>query len=127
MMSIAEVTPSKQRTIGTPFPKGVSGNPAGRPRGSRNRLADSFVADLAACWQKNGVQALEKCATETPEVLIKVIASLMPKTIDLNMSLDATSFASKLQQAAALLGHDIDPPRQIRRPLPGQRVIEHSK
>jgi hypothetical protein len=127
-MSIAEVTPSKQRVIGKPWQPGQSGNPAGRKPGARGKLSETFLQDLAACWQKNGVAALEKCATETPEVLIKVIASLLPKSIDLNMTFDASVFASKLAQAAALLNVDLDPPRRLRKVLPGQpRVIEHSE
>ena len=78
------------------------------------------MSDLRDVWQTHGIQALEKCAEEEPGTFVRVIAGLLPKTIDLNLTLDATSFASKLQQAAALLGHDIDPPRRLRKPLPGQ-------
>jgi hypothetical protein len=125
-MSNAEPAAPKHRVIGRPFAKGTSGNPAGRPLGSRNRLADAFVADLAACWERHGVAALEKCATEEPGTLIRTIASLLPKDVRLDVTLDATAFASKLHQAAALLGHDIDPPRRLRKPLPGQpRLIEN--
>lgn len=99
----------------------------GRPRGSRNKLGEAFIEDLRDAWNELGVDALRRCAEQDPSTFCRIVSSLLPKTIDLNMSLDATSFASKLQQAAALLGHDIDPPRQIRRPLPGQRIIEHSE
>lgn len=125
VMSNVEVTAPKQRVIGRPFQPGQSGNRAGRPKGGRNRLAESFVQDLAACWETHGVEALEKCAVEQPDVLIKVIASLLPRTVDLNMSLNVADFASRFTQAVSLLGND--PPRQIRKPLPGQRVIEHGE
>src|SRR4051794_11003665 len=36
-MKPAENSAQKQQIRGTPFPKGVSGNPAGRPRGCRNK------------------------------------------------------------------------------------------
>ena len=32
------------------------GNP-GRPKGSRNKLGEAFIADLYAHWQENGVPA----------------------------------------------------------------------
>jgi hypothetical protein len=31
----------------------------GRQLGSRNKLAESFIADLRDCWEKHGVAALE--------------------------------------------------------------------
>lgn len=123
MMSNAELAAPKQRVIGRPFQPGQSGNPAGRPKGGRNRLAESFVQDLAACWERRGVAALEECPAE---VLIKVIASLLPKTVDLNMSLNVSDFADKFRMACAMLGNE-PAPRQIRKPLPGQRVIEHGE
>lgn len=46
---MAESTGSQQRKAkGRPFPKGVSGNPAGRPRGARNKasvLAQKLMED----------------------------------------------------------------------------------
>lgn len=118
-MRNTDVTAPKQR--GTPFPPGVSGNPAGRPRGSRNRLADAFVTDLRDCWELHGRDALERVARDQPEVLIKVISSLMPKTLDLNLTatVDAASFAERFRTAVELLGHE---PQQ----MPKQKTIEHA-
>ena len=124
-MSNTEITSSVRDAKG----RFLVGNkpPGGRPKGSRNKLAESFVSDLRDCWEAHGVDALEKYAPETPDVLIKVIASLLPKTIDLNMSLDVSAFASRFAQACAMLGNE-PAPRQIRKPLPGQpRVIEHGE
>jgi hypothetical protein len=108
----AVVEQPKRRAIGRPFPKGVSGNPAGRVRGSRNRLSDSFVSDLHACWEKHGIAALERVACQQPDVLVKVIASILPKDISLTVGVDAEQFVRNFRQARALLGND-DPPRLI--------------
>jgi len=101
-----------RRSFGRPFPKGVSGNPAGRKPGSRNKLAEAFVTDLRDCWEKHGVAALERVATEQPEVLLKVIASLMPKDLSLTIGLDPTQFAANFRQAVELLGNE--PTRAVR-------------
>jgi hypothetical protein len=58
------------------------GNP-GRPKGSRNKLGEAFIADLFATWQKRGLSAIERVIDEKPEVYLKVIASLLPKNVNL--------------------------------------------
>ena len=74
---MAENTAGKQR--GKPFKPGQSGNPLGRPKGSRSKLGEDFVSALYADFQSNGVSAIERVRTEKPEHYLKVIASLMPK------------------------------------------------
>jgi hypothetical protein len=44
------------------FKPGQTGNPAGRPKGSRNKLAEDFVADAYQKWQQHGPKALETMA-----------------------------------------------------------------
>jgi hypothetical protein len=58
------------------------GNP-GRPKGSRNKLGEAFIADLFATWQKRGLSAIERVIDEKPEAYLKVIASLLPKNVNL--------------------------------------------
>jgi hypothetical protein len=63
-------------------------------------------------FEKHGVAALERVAVEQPEVLVKVIASLLPRDVNLNIGVDAPEFATKFRQAVALLGNE--PPRAVR-------------
>ena len=128
-MSIAEATAPKQRVVGRPFAPGQSGNPAGRPKGSRNRLADAFIADLAAAWEKHGVQALETCASEEPGTFLKVIAGLMPKDVNLNLEISASEFAGRFASAMALLGNEPDTPlpRKPLREIMRSRAINHER
>jgi hypothetical protein len=41
-------------------------NPAGRPKGSRNKLGEDFVADLYADWQLHGRKVMRPL-TETEQ------------------------------------------------------------
>jgi hypothetical protein len=62
-MSQAEFKiPEKVRNPGwanlRPAPKGVALNPAGRPKGSRNKLAESFIRDVYEKWEDQGPAVL---------------------------------------------------------------------
>jgi hypothetical protein len=72
--------PTEEKHSGLiPFKPGQSGNPAGRPKGSRNKLGEAFVQALADDFDKHGVAAIETVRTEKPDAYVKVIASLLPK------------------------------------------------
>ena len=65
---------------------GESGNPAGRPKGSRNKLAEDFIADLHESWQTHGKTAIERCVAERPDMYLKIVAGLLPKDVNLKVS-----------------------------------------
>jgi hypothetical protein len=117
-MSDVDVTARQERVVGRPFLPGQSGNPAGRPRGSRNRLAESFVEDLRDCWQQHGMSALNRVARDDPATLLKVIASLMPKDLNLNVGVNVEQFAMSFRSAQAMLGNEAPPPRRRLRNQP---------
>jgi hypothetical protein len=61
------------------------GNP-GRPRGSRNKLGEAFIAALAEDFEKHGAAVIERVRQERPADYIKVVASLLPKDLNLNVT-----------------------------------------
>jgi hypothetical protein len=67
------------------FKKGQSGNPSGRPKGSRHKLTEAFLKDLNQVWVDKGPDALRVVAMEDPATLIRVIASIMPKEAELTV------------------------------------------
>ena len=63
------------------FKPGQSGNPAGRPKGSRSKLGDEFLKALLADFEAGGIEAIRLTRTEKPSDYGKVIASILPKEI----------------------------------------------
>lgn len=75
-MSLSETTVPYQLT---PWKPGQSGNPAGRPVGSRNKLGEHFIQDVYDHWKRNGIQAIQTVFEKRPHEYLKVVASLLPK------------------------------------------------
>jgi hypothetical protein len=70
--------PSKH-VNGRMWPPGVSGNPNGRPVGSRTVFSQGFLKDLASVWAERGRAAMEKTAIDQPGVLCNVRQADRPR------------------------------------------------
>src|SRR5262245_23024769 len=58
---------------------GQSGNPAGRLRGSRNKLSEEVICALLRDFRKHGEKAIAKVRRDQPGVYLKVLALLIPR------------------------------------------------
>lgn len=73
-----ESTGNKQ-ALTTRFKPGQSGNPNGRPKGSRNKLSELFVSDLMALWEQHGRDVLVACIKDKPGDVLRAVSALVPK------------------------------------------------
>ena len=61
------------------FTKGWKGG--GRPVGSKDRFSKRVLDTLEACWEANADEMLAQLAAEKPEVIMGMIARLMPANL----------------------------------------------
>ena len=74
-------TEKKQRNL-IPYKPGQSGNPKGRPKGSRNKLSEQFFRDLCDAWGAFGKPALMAMAWTDPVAFVRLVASLIPRELE---------------------------------------------
>src|SRR3974390_3145174 len=73
------------KQIASRWKPGQSGNPAGRPAGSRSKFSEAFVTDFMADWQEHGQAVLAQVRMNDPSTYIRVAAVLVPKEMRLEV------------------------------------------
>ena len=69
----------------TQFKVGNPGGP-GRPLGSKNRLSEYFLHELAYHFEKHRKEAIERVFNDRLGEYLRIIASLVPKELALEIS-----------------------------------------
>jgi hypothetical protein len=72
--------PMSNRDSAGLFQPGCAAGP-GRPKGSRHKLGELFVAALAADFAEHGISVIEQVRVKDPVAYSKIIASLLPKEV----------------------------------------------
>ena len=67
---------------GKPF--AIGNTPPGRMKGSRNKLSADFVDALRVTFEQYGIEAMRIAVVEEPVQFLKIIASVLPKEIQID-------------------------------------------
>ena len=84
-LAFEDEIPKKHRNLKAPWKPGQSGNPLGRPKGARSVLSEEFLQALQDSFKEGGLDAIKKVRDKRPQDYLKVLASILPKQVDVTI------------------------------------------
>lgn len=84
-------------------------NGGGRPKGSRNKLAESFLADVLEEWENHGAVAVSDMREKSPGDFVKMVAGLLPKEMTLNVNNENEMTDDELRERIRSLAGQLAP------------------
>ena len=76
---------------------GESGNPAGRPKGSRNKLSEAVIGDILLDWEEFGVETIRQTREKDPVRYLRVVAGIIPREFQAKSEIEV-SFIDALKE-----------------------------
>ena len=104
---------------------GQSGNPAGRPKGARSKLAESFLDGMLAAYMKGGQQAIEAVMEREPSRFLSALVAILPKQLELDADVKVSVTCAVDQLIAKLETHSTRELEYERRREVVMKTIEH--
>jgi hypothetical protein len=106
-----------------PFePGNTSGKLGGRPRGARNKLSRKFLGDCHADWQEHGAKAISIMRREDPAGYCKMMASLVPRELEVTATAVAELADDELDRIIETLRAQIAQQQQV--PMLTSEVVD---
>ena len=90
------------------FKPGQSGNPAGRPKGARNKLGERFLNELERDFREYGASAIAEVRETKPDVYLKVVAQIVPKQMQHTVSKGLESLLRDLNERRRISENTIE-------------------
>jgi len=90
-------TPEDTGKQQTKWVAGQSGNPLGRPKGTRNKLSEAFLEDIHALWVEEGSQALVAMLQDAPVKFCQMVQSILPKDFQVSVTAEGEQWVINAQ------------------------------
>jgi hypothetical protein len=84
-----------------------SGNPAGRPIGSRQKLAEQFIRDAFELWKREGPASLVQMRKEDNTKFCQMMAGLIPRDLVLTVEAEDNPLASLTPDEKRAIAHKL--------------------
>jgi len=81
---------------------GESGNPNGRPKGARSKLAEKFLAGMLSVYEEGGLDALRKVRDEQPAKFMAALVAILPRQMELDGEIKVRAVSAADQLVAKL-------------------------
>ncbi len=97
------------------FVPGVSGNPAGRPKGARNKLAEQFFVDMYDAWKGRGIEAINAVIDSRPADFLRAMTAIVPKELKVENTVELKDgdLERRIRSLLRVLGAEVGAPRII--------------